>query len=137
MSKFTEITMTVGDAIELYKGLEAVKKHKGARFAIIVGRNMKELFRLLKEYEDMAKPSEEFMHLSAKAHKLAEAEDEEGIKALEAENEILIESRKKQLAELENALKNEVVLNLETIREDQLPEEVTGEEVVPILPIVV
>lgn len=137
MSKFTEITMTVGEAIELYKGLEAVKKHKGARFAIIVGRNMKELFRLLKQYEDKAKPSDEFMMVSAKAHQLAEAEDAEGIEALEAEHSELIEERKKQIEELEKLMETNVDLQLETIREDQLPEEITGEEVVPILPILV
>lgn len=132
---FTQIELKVADAIELYKGLEAVKKHKGARFAIVVARNAKELEQVLRKYEDLAKPSDEFLQVSAKAHQFAEAEDEEGIKKLEEEHAILIEERKAQLDALETAMKDVVVFNLQKIREDQLPEDVSPEEVVPLLPI--
>lgn len=129
--------MKVAEAIELYKGLEAVKKHKGARFSIIVARNVKELENLLREYENMAKPSDEFVRVSGEAHKLAEAEDEKGLKKLEEEHANLIEERKEQLAELEKLMQTAITVNLQTIKEGQLPEEVTPEEVVPLLPIVV
>lgn len=129
--------MKVADAIELYKGLEAVKKHKGARFAVIVAKNVKELEQALRKYEDTAKPSDEFLRVSGEAHRLAEAEDEEGIKKLEEDHADLIAERKEQLAQLELQMQEEIELNVQTIKEAQLPEDVTPEEIVPILPIVV
>lgn len=129
--------MKVADAIELYKGLEAVKKHKGARFAVIVAKNVKELEQVLRKYEDTAKPSDEFLRVSGEAHRLAEAEDEEGIKKLEEDHADLIAERKEQLAQLELQMQEEIELNVQTIKEAQLPEDVTPEEIVPILPIVV
>ena len=133
---FNQVEMKVADAIELYKGLEAVKKHKGARFSIIVARNVKELEAVLRQYEEMAKPSNEFMRVSGEAHKLAEAEDEAGIKKLEEEHADLIEERKAQLSKLEELMQTSVKIDLQTIKEKQLPEDVTPEEVVPLLPIV-
>ena len=134
---FNQVEMKVADAIELYKGLEAVKKHKGARFSIIVARNVKELENLLRQYEEMAKPSDEFVKVSGEAHKLAEAEDEAGLKKLEEEHVDLIDERKAQLAELEKVMQTAIKVDLQTIKEGQLPEDVTPEEVVPLLPIVV
>lgn len=134
---FNQVKMKVADAIELYKGLEAVKKHKGARFAVIVAKNVKELEQALRKYEDTAKPSDEFLRVSGEAHRLAEAEDEEGIKKLEEDHADLIAERKEQLAQLELQMQEEIELNVQTIKEAQLPEDVTPEEIVPILPIVV
>lgn len=127
--------MKVADAIELYKGLDAVKKHKGARFSVIIARNVKELEHVLREYENIAQPSDEFIALSNEAHKLAEAEDAEGIKKLEEENADLIDARKAQLKKLDKAMEKLVEINLQTIKEAQLPEDVTPEEIVPLLPI--
>jgi protein subunit release factor A len=132
---FNQIKMKVADAIELYKGLDAVKKHKGARFSIIIARNVKELEHVLREYENIAQPSDEFIALSNEAHKLAEAEDAEGIKKLEEENADLIDARKAQLKKLDKAMEKLVEINLQTIKEAQLPEDVTPEEIVPLLPI--
>jgi microcompartment protein CcmL/EutN len=132
---FNQIKMKVADAIELYKGLDAVKKHKGARFSVIIARNVKELEHVLREYENVAQPSDEFIALSNEAHKLAEAEDAEGIKKLEEENADLIDARKAQLKKLDKAMEKLVEINLQTIKEAQLPEDVTPEEIVPLLPI--
>ena len=132
---FSQIKMKVADAIELYKGLDAVKKHKGARFSIIIARNVKELEQVLREYENIAQPSDEFIALSNEAHRLAEAEDEAGIKELEDKNADLIDARKAQLKKLDKAMEKLVEINLQTIKEAQLPEDVTPEEIVPLLPI--
>ena len=132
---FNQVKMKVADAIELYKGLEAVKHHKGARFAVIVAKNVKELEQVLSKYEETAKPSEEFIRVSGEAHRLAEAEDEEGIKKLEEEHADLIEERKTQLAQLEATMQNEIDIDLHPIKESQLPDDVTPEQIVPILPI--
>ena len=85
----------------------------------------------------MAKPSDEFVRVSGEAHKLAEAEDEAGLKKLEEEHADLIDERKAQLAELEKVMQTAIKVDLQTIKEGQLPEDVTPEEIVPLLPIVV
>lgn len=132
---FNQFKMKVADAIELYKGLEAVKQHKGARFSVIVAKNVKELEQVLRQYEEIAKPSDEFLRVSGEAHKLAEAEDEAGLKKLEETHADLIEERKAQLAQLEATMQNEIEIDLHSIKESQLPDDVTPEQIVPILPI--
>ena len=122
--------------LNLYKGLEGVKSMKGARFAVLIGKNAKELRNLLDPIEAAAIPSIEFQELSVKMQRLIDAEDQEGIEKLEASNTELIEERKKQLANVESLLDNTTEVFLHPIREDQLPEEITGEQVEQILQII-
>lgn len=124
------------DLLNLYKGLEAVKSMKGARFAVLVGKNMKELRNVLDPIEAAAIPSMEFQELSVKMQQLIEKEDQEGIEALEAENTELIEQRKKQLSDVEDLLDNSIEVFLHPIREDQLPDDITGEQVEKLLQII-
>ena len=124
------------DLLNLYKGLEAVKSMKGARFAVLVGKNIKELRNVLDPLEQAAVPGIEFQELSIEMQKLIEAEDQEAITKLEEENTELIEQRKKQLADVEELLDNEIEVFLHPIREDQLPEEITGEQVERLLQII-
>jgi hypothetical protein len=107
------------DLLNLYKGLEAVKSMKGARFAVLVGKNIKELRNVLDPLEQAAIPSIEFQELSIEMQRLIEAED-----------------RKRQLADVEELLDNEIEVHLHSIREDQLPEEITGEHVERLLQII-
>lgn len=122
--------------LNLYKGLEGVKSMKGARFAVLIGKNAKELRNLLDPIEAAAIPSIEFQELSVQMQRLIDAEDQEGIEKLEASNTELIEERKKQLANVESLLDNTTEVFLHPIREDQLPEEITGEQVEQILQII-
>jgi len=124
------------DLLNLYKGLEAVKSMKGARFAVLVGKNMKELRNVLDPIEAAAIPSMEFQELSVKMQQLIEKEDQDGIEALEAENTELIEQRKKQLSDVEDLLDNNIEVFLHPIREDQLPDDITGEQVEKLLQII-
>ena len=124
------------ELLNLYKGLEAVKSMKGARFAVLVGKNIKELRNVLDPLEQAAVPGMEFQELSIEMQKLIEAEDQEAITKLEEENTELIEQRKKQLADVEELLDNEIEVFLHPIREDQLPEEITGEQVERLLQII-
>ena len=73
-------------------------------------------------------PSIEFQELSVEMQKLIEAEDQDGMSKLEADNTELIEERKKQLADVESLLDNNTECFLHPIREDQLPEDITGEQ---------
>ncbi len=124
------------ELLNLYKGLEAVKSMQGARFAVLVGKNMKELRNVLDPIEAAAIPSMEFQELSVKMQKLIEQENQDGIEALEAENTELIEERKKQLSNVEDLLDNNIEVYLHPIREDQLPEDITGEQVERLLQII-
>ena len=124
------------ELLNLYKGLEAVKSMKGARFAVLVGKNIKELRNVLDPLEQAAVPGIEFQELSIEMQKLIEAEDQEAITKLEKENTELIEQRKKQLADVEELLDNKIEVYLHPIREDQLPEDITGEQVEKLLQII-
>jgi hypothetical protein len=124
------------ELLNLYKGLEAVKSMKGARFAVLVGKNIKELRNVLDPLEQAAVPGLEFQELSVEMQKLIESEDQEAITKLEEDNTELIEQRKKQLADVEELLDNEIEVFLHPIREDQLPEEITGEQVERLLQII-
>lgn len=122
--------------LNLYQGLEAVKSMQGARFAVLVGKNIKELRNLLDPLEQAALPSIEFQELSVKMQELIKKEDQESMEALEADNTDLIEERKKQLQDVETLLDNTTEVYLHPIREDQLPAEITGEQVERLLQII-
>ncbi len=109
---------------------------KGARFAVLVGKNMKELRTLLNPIEAAAVPSIEFQELSVEMQKLIEAEDQDAMSKLEEDNAELIEERKKQLADVEALLDNNTEVFLHPIREDQLPEDITGEQVERLIQII-
>lgn len=130
------ITATNGELVELFKGLEAIKNVKGTRFAFVVAKNLKELGRFLQPLEAKAIPSKEFQIVAATAHKLAEAEDVNGIEELEKEHEDLIKQRKEQLAEIERLMLEETKVALEMIKETSLPEDLTTDQLLPILRLV-
>jgi hypothetical protein len=130
------ITITNQDLVNLYKGLEDVKSVKGTRFSILVAKNLKEISQQLKELDSLATPTQEFIEVSAKVHKLAEENNEEEIKRLEVEHADLIEERRKQIEIVEARMQDEVNISIETIREDQLPEDLTSDQILPLLHII-
>jgi hypothetical protein len=131
-----QITATNQELVELLKALQNVTDIKSTRFAFLVSKNLKELERHLRPLEDKAKPSVEFQRVAAQAHKLAEAEDKEGIEALEAKHENLIEERKQQIAELEKLMEQEVEIYVNKIKKSALPEDLTTEQLMPLLAII-
>lgn len=133
MKKFNA---TNRELLNLYKGLEAVKTIKGARFAVLVGKNLKELRNVLDPLEKAALPGPEFQELSIKMQGLIESEDQDAIKTLELENQDLIDARKKQLEDVEDLLDNEIEVYLHSINETQLPEEINGDQVEPLLQLI-
>jgi hypothetical protein len=131
----TKVTLQNKQLLILYRGLHAVKELKGSRFAILVAKNMKEIKAVLDPLDEQALPSVEFQELSVKMQKLIEQEDTEQIEKLEEENKELIDARKKQLEEVNDALEKETEVYIYKIREDQLPDEITGEQLEPLLEI--
>lgn len=136
MAKLAKFKASNRDLLGLYKGLEAVKSIKGARFAVLVGKNIKELRNVLDPLEQAAVPGVEFQELSIEMQRHIEAEDKDAIVKLEDENKELIDERKKQLADVETLLDNEIEVQLHPIREDQLPEDITGEQVEKLLQLI-
>jgi hypothetical protein len=133
MKKFN---LTNRQLLNLYKGLEAVKDMKGSRFAVLVGKNMKELKFILDPIEKAAIPTPEFQELSVKVHELLKDEKSEEIEALEEENKELIDARKQQMDEINDLLDASAEVSLHPIKEEQLPEEITGEQVEHLLEII-
>lgn len=136
MAKLAKFKATNRSLLNLYKGLESVKSIKGARFAVLVGKNIKELRNILDPLEQAAVPGLEFQELSVEMQKYIEEENKEAIEKLEADNTELIDQRKKQLADVETLLDNEIEVQLHPIREDQLPEDITGEQVEKLLQLI-
>lgn len=136
MAKLAKFKATNRSLLNLYKGLEAVKSIKGARFAVLVGKNIKELRNILDPLEQAAVPGLEFQELSVEMQKYIEEENQEAIEKLEADNTELIDQRKQQLADVETLLDNEIEVQLHFIREDQLPEDITGEQVEKLLQLI-
>jgi len=124
------------ELLNLYKGLEGVKDIKGSRFAVLIGKNMKEIRHILNPIEEAAVPSPEFQTISIQMRDLIEAQDKEAMDELEKENADLIEERKDQMKKIEEMLDESVELKLHPLREDQLPEDITGEQVEKILQII-
>tara|TARA_Y100000356_G_C11118202_1_gene213327 strand:+ start:213 stop:629 length:417 start_codon:yes stop_codon:yes gene_type:complete len=122
--------------LNLYRGLENVKEIRGSRFAVLVGKNMKEIKQILQPIEEAAVPSASFQTVSIQMRDLMEAEDQEAMEQLEKEHKDLIDERKQQMASVETMLENDIELKLHAIREDQLPDEITGEQVEKILEII-
>tara|TARA_R100000353_G_scaffold175859_1_gene147455 strand:+ start:76 stop:492 length:417 start_codon:yes stop_codon:yes gene_type:complete len=122
--------------LNLYRGLENVKEIRGSRFAVLVGKNMKEIKQILQPIEEAAVPSPSFQTVSIQMRDLMEAEDQEAMEQLEKEHKDLIDERKQQMASVETMLENDIELKLHAIREDQLPDEITGEQVEKILEII-
>lgn len=136
MSKLKAFQLTNREFVEIYKGLTAVKDIKNSRFAVIVARNIKELTTKLAYIESMAIPSDEFRTLSYQASKFIEENNSEELERLEQENEALINDRKQQLIDIEEELDAEATIYLEEIREDQLPEDLTPDQIFPLLKII-
>tara|TARA_R110000851_G_scaffold141549_4_gene279517 strand:- start:47 stop:454 length:408 start_codon:yes stop_codon:yes gene_type:complete len=131
----TKVNLTNREYLQLYKGLDSVKEIKGARFAVLVGRNIKELKNVLEPLESAAAPTVEFQQLSVQMQELINNEDQKAIEALEEESKELIDARKKQLEGIEEILDETNEVHVHMLREDQLPEGITGEQVSNILQI--
>tara|TARA_R110001592_G_scaffold30624_4_gene109395 strand:- start:5887 stop:6294 length:408 start_codon:yes stop_codon:yes gene_type:complete len=132
----TTIEATNRELLDLFRGLESVKTIKGARFAVLVGKNLKELRHILEPIEKAAQPTYEFQEVSVKMQELAEKEDKDGMANLEKQNQNLIDERKAQLGAVEDMLDEKAEILLHVIKQAQLPEEITGENIEKLIKII-
>jgi hypothetical protein len=122
------ITATKREFLDMFKVFNETKDVKNVKYATINLVNSKVIREQLDELEAMATPSQEFIDLSIKAQALIKEENEEALKALEAENVTLVEARKEQLAAVQAKLDEEVTLELKMINEKILPEDLNAEQ---------
>jgi hypothetical protein len=121
------ITQTNQAFLNVYKALQDSKECKGLEFAKAVIANSDVIKEHLQYIEDMVVPSEEFIKLSIEAKKFIDAEDLESLQKMEAEegNAAVIEARKEQLEKANEELKKESTLELEIIKEESLPKDIS------------
>ena len=131
-----KVTLANKQILEIFQGLHAVSSIQGSRFAILVAKNMKEMRKVLDPIDQKALPSQEFQELSVEMNKLIEAEDGEAIEKMESDNSELIEERKKQLEAVNEELEKDSDIYIYKIKEDQLPDEITGEQLQRLLEII-
>jgi ElaB/YqjD/DUF883 family membrane-anchored ribosome-binding protein len=135
----TTITATKGELVNLINGLFAVQELKGKKFGLAVSKNLIILKKELKELEEIGKPSEEFMKLAEQVNMIANSESEtskEEIDTLEKENEVLVKQRRDQLDIVTRMMTEEMSVELNTLSENMLPEEISANQINQIIKII-
>lgn len=130
------ITATRREFLEIYKVLHETRGEKGVKYAMIVLKNCDVIKKELDFLEEKAAPTEAFIELSRKAQELMQAENEEGLKAMEAEHMDEINARKQQIADVNIELDKEVTLELKMINEKLLPESLSAEQIETLIKII-
>tara|TARA_R110000824_G_scaffold15633_1_gene65596 strand:- start:204 stop:644 length:441 start_codon:yes stop_codon:yes gene_type:complete len=133
------IKATKGELVNVINGLFAVQELKGKKFSLVVSKNIAILQETLKEVEDAGKPSEEFMVLATQVNEIANKNEEdakEQIDKIENENQELVASRRTQMDKVTEMMTEETSVDLYTISEDILPEEVTAQQITKIIKII-
>jgi hypothetical protein len=130
------ITATRREFLEMYKVLHETRGEKGVKFAMIVIKNCDVIKKELDFLEAKAAPSEAFIELSRKAQEFMQAENEEGLKEMEAEHIDEINARKQQIADVNIELDKEVTLELKMINEKLLPESLSAEQIETLIKII-
>tara|TARA_R100000030_G_C3171186_1_gene103347 strand:- start:158 stop:568 length:411 start_codon:yes stop_codon:yes gene_type:complete len=133
----TKIKASNKEMLDTLHGLYAVQDLKGVKFAVAVSKNIERLKNELKHIDEASKPSPEFQELMAKADKIEKNDKaEELIKELEKENQELIDKRKAQLEEVNELLEEDVEIDLITMSENNLPQDITAKQLSAIIRIV-
>ena len=125
-------TVTNKELVTLLQGLHAVQNLSGLKFALRVSKNIKILKDELEDLEKAATPSPEFVELSRKVGELEQKKDMDGIAKLEKDNKKLVDARKKQLAELEEVMKETTEVKLVSIYENMLPKDINAAQLTGI-----
>ena len=135
----TTITATKGELVHLINGLFQVQELKGKKFGLTVSKNIVILKKELQDLEEMGKPSEEFMELATKVNEIANEGSEDSkevIDNLEKENEVLVTSRREQMDKITILMEEEVSVELNTLTESILPEDISAAQINNIIKII-
>ena len=136
----TQVTLTVqkGELLDLLKGLWAVSHIQGKDFSLIVTDNIFKLKELLDEFLLVEAP-EAYRELTMQAQAIINEkgdDTQERLKELELAHPEVLAERDAQLAVIEGQLKEEGTIELKTIPEAALPEEITPAKLMHIRKIV-
>jgi flagellar motor component MotA len=118
--------------VEILQGLYNVQHLKGLKFALVISKNIKALKEELNDLEDIARPTPEFMELAQQVKDLEAKKDKKGIEKLEKDNQKVVDERKKQIAELQEIMKEEREISLYPIKEELLPDSMNAKELTGI-----
>ena len=130
-------TLTNQELVDLTNGLYVVKDLKGVKFALVVAKNIENLQNELKHIDDAGKPSEEFIKVAEQVQTLMKEGKEDEAKKLEEEKKYLTDERQKQIDELQDLLKEESTVQIYTIFSNQLPGEITADQIMKINKIII
>jgi|688.fasta_scaffold301019_2 hypothetical protein len=130
------VTATNREFLNIFKTLNETRSVKGVAYAKAVIINTGVIKAHLDPIEAEAIPSEEFMKLSIEAQRFIEAEDAEGLRKFEEENIEVINKRKEQLESVNAKLDSASTLELKTINEKLLPEDLSAEQLEALIKIV-
>jgi hypothetical protein len=130
------VTGTNREFLNIFKTLNETRSVKGVAYAKAVIINTGVIKAHLDPIEAEAIPSEEFMKLSVEAQKFIEAEDAEGLRKFEEENIEVINKRKEQLEAVNAKLDSHSTLELKTINEKLLPEDLSAEQLEALIKII-
>ena len=118
------------ELVEVLNGLYATSDLAGKKFALASSRNIVKIKEALEDIETLALPSKEFLELSEKVKLVQSDEDAaEKIKMYEEEVPEVVEARKAQLEAVNEMLAEEISLDLYSISEEILPEDIKTHQV--------
>jgi len=133
------IKATKGEFVNLINGLFQVQELKGKDFSIAVGKNISIIRDSLTDLEEAGKPSEEFMELANTVNVISnENKDDatEQIENLEKENKELVKSRREQMDIVGKMMEDSIEIELYTLIEEYLPEDITAKQINSIIKII-
>ena len=130
-------TLTNQELVDLANGLHTVKDLKGVKFALVVAKNMDNLQKELKHIEDASKPDAAFLEVAQKVQELNQTGKEEEAKELEKKHKDLEDTRKNQMVEGQELLKEEAPVQIYTIYSNQLPNDISAEQIMKINKIII
>jgi hypothetical protein len=123
-------TYTKQELVDLIAGLQEVENLESKALAVISFQNVININALLKDLEDVAAPSMEFIKLAQEMQAFNMETELDKVKEKEAlpENAALIQERQEQIAKVTELLKAEVELKLHKIKQEDLPLNITAKQ---------
>lgn len=123
-------TYTKQELVDLIAGLQEVENLESKALAVISFQNVININALLKDLEDVAAPSMEFIKLAQEMQSFNMETELDKVKEKEAlpENAVLIQERQEQISKVTELLKAEVELKLHKIKQEDLPLNITAKQ---------
>ena len=137
MKKMESTKCTNKQLVELMKGLMEVKDLKGAKFSFTVLENVNVINDVLRPIDKIITPSEEFMELAKQVQAIEQQEisleeKQAKVKVIEEENPEIVNIRKAQIDAVNLELEKETTAELITISLEDLPDDITPQQLLGI-----